>query len=141
MRGKQLENGEFFTAYYYDIIPTNVIINGKAQYTLDTEAQIFKCREASFGSTSVFQSLKGLEKKLINIGAVWQTNDQKWKIATSNTDIEFKDGGKIIMYGKDFIWEFIIYKTTRQMAQGNSLRAGRFGLIDEKSLPILLEIY
>lgn len=142
MRGTQLQNGEFYTAYYYDIIPAPASdqSGNKIRYTWDTMPQMFKFKESSVGSTTVFASLKGLEKKTANIGSVFQTGDQRWKISTSNTQIDFKTNGKVVIYSGTDTWEFTITKVTNQLTNITSIRAGRFGRLDMSSIPVNIEM-
>lgn len=138
MRGNQLQNNEFYKAYYYAPIAT--IVNNHKQYTWDTQPQVFKFSDSSTESTTVFQSLKGIERKTVNLSGVFQTSDRKWKIITHNSVIDFQENAKVVIKGIGFSWEFFVTKVTAKASDHNSLKSTRSGLIDLKSLPKILDL-
>lgn len=95
MRGSILPLAENLKGFYYDLIPTK-IVNGKQEFELSTIPQEFNFAETSIAGATVFTTTKGLETKIVNIGGVFQTNNYKWKIQTSNAEIKFKVGAVIV---------------------------------------------
>ena len=141
MRGETLSFAENYQATYYDLISTKVV-NGVKKYDYDTMPQTFSYAETSLSGATVFQSTKGFETSSVEFGGVYQTNSYKYKIQTSNTQIDFKVNGKVKMIIDGEEKTFTIIKVTyltaylkglsgkRPFVKGNSL----------KSLPRVLDL-
>lgn len=149
MRGTILSFGENYQAEYYDLVP----IKNSKKTGLDKTGgilhneyskipQSFKYSETSISGATVFQSLKGLEISDTSFGDVYQTHSIKYKIQTSNTKIDFKINGKIIMFVNGERKSFIIKKITYLTAYLKGFSGSRINEknIDFKKLPKVLEL-
>lgn len=146
MRGKIIPNGEFLAGYYYDVIEKrddngNILTtNGKAQYEYSTIPIGFHFKDGTQVGSSLFQYIKGLERKTYNFGGVYQTHEQTWRIFTSNADIPFKPNGKVKVYSNGVPYEFTIKKIVVNQGNVGSLPAGRYGRNSTNYFPLTLEI-
>ena len=149
MRGTILSYAENFIAEYYDLVPKKNEnkngydkTNGTLHYDYATIPQKFKYSETSVSGATVFQSLKGLEISSTTFGDVYQTHSIKYKIQTSNTKIDFKVNGRVVMDIDGVRKSYIIKKITYLTAHLKGFSASRIGsrTIKLKNLPKVLEL-
>ena len=141
MRGATLPNAENLKGFYYDLIPTK-IVNGKQEFELSTIPQEFNFAETSIAGATVFTTTKGLETKVVNIGGVFQTNNYKWKIQTSNTEIKFKVGATVMVNFNGVETYFVIKGITLLTTYNKGFSMSRIGSnnINIDEVPKILEL-
>ena len=149
MRGTILPLAENYQAEYYDLVPIKNAkrngldkTNGMLHMEYSNIPQTFKYSETSISGATVFQSFKGLEVSEISFGDVYQTLSIKYKIQTSNTKIDFKVNGKVIMFINGERKSYIIKRITYLTAYLKGFSGSRIGekSIDIKKLPKVLEL-
>lgn len=141
MRGKVLGNDENLKGYYYDWISRKIDSNGIKSYEYSTIPYIFNFSDSSTSGSTVFSSTKGLEETISNVG-VYQTNVNKWTIQTSNTEIPFKVGGKIVLNVDGTERTFLITKriTLTSYLSGVVGKRPFINSFNKKDFPVVLEI-
>lgn len=149
MRGTILSLGENYVAEYYDLVPMKNAkkngfdkTNGTLHYTYSNIPQTFNYSETSISGATVFQSLKGLEIGENTFGDVYQGHSVKYKIQTSDTKIDFKINGKIVMVINGEKKQFVIKKITYLTAYLKGFSGARIGEknINFHKLPKVLEL-
>ena len=146
MRGKLLPNGEFLSGYYYDIIEQRnengdvVVINNKTKYEYSSVPFSFHFKDGTQVGSSLFQYIKGLERKTYNFGGVYQSSDQTWRIFTSSSNVPFKVNGKVVVFSNGVAYDFIIKKVVVNQGNVGSLPSGRYGKNYTEYFPLTLEI-
>lgn len=144
MRGNTIKIGEYYSARYYDIIPkienNEVVTNGKIEYVIDTQPYYFTYREREvreMGSTTSY--FRGYKQQLNNLG-VYQTSKNVYSIYTSNTSIPFKNGGQVVITINGVDFKYTIQQVRVNTLYQNNITMLRYGGIDSKHCPILLDL-
>lgn len=138
MRGQILKIGEVFKGKYYGF--TEVKEGGKIKYQYDEEPVYFTYKQTTVAGSAVFTASKGFETSNTTINGVLNTYNQKFRIQTSDSYIDFKVRGKveIIMDGKPK--QFIISKLTTLAGGVYALNSTRDGSLNTRKLPLLIEL-
>lgn len=139
MRNSILQIGECFKGYYYGIEEKN-IQDGKKHYEYENLPKTFNFKTTTISGSAVFTSSKGYEKKQQILNGTLITESQIFRIQTSNSEIDFKNGGKVKILINNVWKDFIISKTTILTNSQNIFSSTRFGYLDESKFPIMLEL-
>lgn len=141
MRGKVLADNENLKGLYYDWTYYNMKPDGTKEYTYAKIPHKFNFSDSSTSGSTVFSSTKGLEETITNFG-VYQTNGNKWNIQTSNTNIPFKVGGKVVLNINGMEQNFLITKIIFLTSYMTGISGSRpfSNELSKKDFPIVLEL-
>ena len=146
LRGTTVQNGEYYSAKYYDIVPKRdnegkiVYKNNKIEYTIDMNPYEFNFREREVGSgNAYYANYRAFSRTIDEIGNI-QTNSIKYIIYTSNSNVPFKIGGKVVFYWNDKQIITTVLKTSRNSNFQNTLANTRFKSISDNYMPLFLEL-
>ena len=139
MRGSVLATGEDYVGYYYGIEKSG-IVNGKKEYEYDKHPKKFNYKTTTISGSAVFTASKGYEKQQQIINGTLITESQIYRIQTSDSYIQFKNGGKVKIL-IDGEWKtFTIRKVTDLTSGQYSFVANRLGYFDTTKVPVVLEL-
>lgn len=138
MRGTNLTLNQPYRGKYYAPIATTA--NNHTTYTYDTQPQVFRFQDRVTEVSSLTQNIKGLTSSTTFLGNVFKISNRRWRIATTNQYIDFKENGKVVVNvnGEDTL--FIITKVTEKTGALASLASFRNGSVNSKALTKILDL-
>jgi hypothetical protein len=146
MRGAILPIGEYLTGYYYDLVPKrdengNIVTkNNKTEWVLTNEPIKFHFKDRAQVAKDYYNRITGYDQRTYNLGGVFQTNEQIWKIYTSDGHISFKQNAKVVVYFDEIPREFFIKRVIQNQDTLGQMQMQRYGKIKKEYLPIILEL-
>ena len=138
MRGSMIKVGEVFKGKYYGF--TTYKEGNKLNYKYDEEPQYFNYKQTTVAGSSVFTASKGYETKMTTYNNILNTYDQKFRIQTSDTHINFQVRGKIEIVMDGLPKQFVITKLTSLAGGVYAYNSTRNGELNTKKLPLLIEL-
>lgn len=138
MRGSMISVGEIFEGKYYGF--TTYKEGNKLNYKYDEEPQYFNYKQTTVTVSGVYTTNKGYERSISNINNILNTYDQKFRIQTSDTHINFQVRGKIEVIIDGLPKQFVITKLATIVSGIYALNSTRNGELNTKKLPLLIEL-